>query len=172
MTGPEPGPEADGLVVGLIRGPHGVRGEVSVDPRTDSPDRFRVGTSLFCDGIGPLRVASIGGTSGKPFVRFDGYSTRPQAETLRGRFLRIARAEARRAAGAAYLWADLVGLRALRTDGSTLGEVSEILRAGETDVLVISHPAAADLLVPALASVVRSVDLAARSITIAPQEEL
>ncbi|GAC1460830.1 MAG: ribosome maturation factor RimM [Candidatus Limnocylindrales bacterium] len=172
MTGSEPGPEAKGLIVGLIRGPHGVRGEVSVDPRTDSPDRFRIGASLSCDGIGPLRVASVGGISGKPFIRFDGYTTRPQAETLQGRFLRIGREEARRAAGAGYLWADLVGLQALYPDGTPLGKVSEVLRAGETDVLVVARPAAADLLVPALASVVRSVDLAARSITIAPQEEL
>lgn len=172
MTGPQPGPEAVGLIVGLIRGPHGVRGEVSVDPRTDIADRFRVGATLTCDGIGPLRVASVGGLAGKPFVRFDGYSTRPQAETLQGRFLRVAREEARRAAGDGYLWADLVGLQALHTDGTPLGEVREVLRAGETDVLVIARPAAADLLVPALASVVRSIDLAGRRITIAPQEEL
>ncbi|HUQ17888.1 MAG TPA: ribosome maturation factor RimM [Candidatus Saccharimonadales bacterium] len=168
MTGPEP----DGLIVGLIRGPHGVRGEVTVDPRTDIADRFRVGATLSCDGIGPLRVASVGGLSAKPFVRFDGYTGRPQAETLQGRFLRVSRVEARRAAGGAYLWADLVGLQVLHTDGTLLGEVSEVLRAGETDVLVITRPATADLLVPALASVVRAIDLAARSITIAPQEEL
>jgi len=172
LTGPENGPEPDGLIVGLIRGPHGVRGEVSVDPRTDIADRFRIGATLFCDGVGPLRVASVGGLAGRPFVRFDGYSSRAEAETLQGRFLRVGREEARRAAGEGYLWADLVGLQALYPDGTPIGEVSEVLRAGETDVLVIARPGAPDLLVPALGSVVRAIDLVARRITIVPQEEL
>lgn len=170
MTGPA-GPEPDGLVVGLIRAPHGVRGEVNVDPRTDVADRFRIGAVLQCDGIGPLRVAAVGGLAGRPFVRFDGYSSRDAAEALQGRFLRVPRAEARRAAGAAYLWADLLGLQAVAPDGSPIGEIREVLRAGETDVLVIGRAGAGDLLVPTLASVVRSVDLDARRIVLTPQEE-
>lgn len=145
---------------------------MSLDPRTDIPDRFRVGAILACDGIGPLRVASVGGLSGKPFVRFDGYTSRPEAEALAGRFLRVPRDEARRAAGDAYLWADLEGLEASTPDGALIGTVREVLRAGETDVLVIARPDAPDLLLPAIASVVRIVDLASRRITVVPQEEL
>lgn len=172
MTGPELGPEPEGLIVGLIRSPHGVRGEVSFDPRTDIPDRFRVGATLACDGIGPLRIAAVGGTAGKPFLRFEGYTSRPEAETLAGRFLRVPREEARRAAGAAYLWADLVDLEASTPDGARIGTVREVLRAGETDVLVIARPDAPDLLLPAIASVVRMVDLGSRRITVVPQDEL
>jgi len=166
------GPEVDGLIVGLIRAPHGVRGEVSVDPRSDAPGRFRVGATLQCDGIGPLRVAAVGGLTGRPFVRFDGYTSRLEAEALQGRVLRVPRDEARRAAGSAYLWADLLGLQAVAPDGLPIGEIREVLRAGETDVLVIARPGAVDLLVPALASVVRAVDLDARRIVLVPQEEL
>ena len=166
------GPEADGLIVGLIRAPHGVRGEVNVDPRTDVADRIRTGAILQCDGVGPLRVVAVRGLAERPVVRFDGYATRPQAETLQGRFLRVTREEARRAASGAYLWADLLGLHAVAPDGSTIGEVREVLRAGETDVLVIGRDGSADLLVPALASVVREVDLAGRRIVVVPQEEL
>lgn len=165
-------PEADGLVVGLIRAPHGVRGEVNVDPRTDIPDRFRVGATLYCDGVGPLRVAAVRGLAERPFVRFDGYVSRPQAEALQGRFLRVTKAEARRAASGMYLWADLLGLQAFAPDGIPIGEVREVLRAGETDVLVIARADAGDLLVPALESVVREVDLDARRIVLVPQEEL
>lgn len=171
MTGPAD-PEPDGLIVGLIRAPHGVRGEVSVDPRTDVPGRFRIGATLLCDGIGPLRIAAVGGLSGRPFVRFDGYGSRAEAEALQGRFLRVPRDEARRAAGAAYLWADLLGLEAFAPDGTPIGQIREVLRAGETDVLVIARSGVGDLLVPALASVVRAVDLDARRITVVPQEEL
>jgi 16S rRNA processing protein RimM len=164
--------ESDGLVVGVIKTPHGVRGEVRVDPRTDVPDRFRVGASLQCDGLGVLTIRSIRGTAQEPIVGFEGYDSRPAAEPLRGRFLRVAVEEARRATKGSYLWADLVGLRAETPAGDAIGDVRDIIRAGETDVLVVSRAQGGELLVPAIASVVREVDVAGGRVVVVPQEEL
>jgi 16S rRNA processing protein RimM len=164
--------EPDGLVVGVIKTPHGVRGEVRVDPRSDVSDRFRVGASLQCDGLGPLTIRSIRGTAQEPIVGFEGYTSRPAAEPLRGRFLRVAVAEARRATKGSYLWADLVGLRAETPAGEPIGDVRDIIRAGETDVLVVSRAQGGELLVPAIASVVREVDVAGGRVVVVPQDEL
>ena len=164
--------QAQGLVVGVIKTPHGVRGEVTIDPRTDVPDRFRVGAALACDGLGTLTITSIRGTASAPIVGFAGYSTRPEAEPLRGRFLRVTKAEARRATTGSYLWADLVGLRAETPAGALIGTVRDILRAGETDVLVLERATGGELLVPAIASVVRDVDLVGGRVVIVVQEEL
>jgi len=162
----------DGLVVGVIKTPHGVRGEVRVDPRSDVPDRFRVGASLQCDGLGALTIRSIRGTPQEPIVGFEGYDSRPAAEPLRGRFLRVALEEARQATKGSYLWADLLGLRAETPAGEPIGDVRDIIRAGETDVLVVNRAQGGELLVPAIASVVREVDVAGGRIVVAPQEEL
>ncbi|HLN93593.1 MAG TPA: hypothetical protein VK389_07000, partial [Thermoanaerobaculia bacterium] len=35
------------LLVGIVRKPHGVSGEVAVEPVTDFPDRFVEGLRLF-----------------------------------------------------------------------------------------------------------------------------
>jgi 16S rRNA processing protein RimM len=158
--------------VGVIRSPHGVRGEVRVDPRSDVRDRFHVGAVLACDGVGPLTIRSIRGTTADPIVRFDGYGSRPEAEPLRGRFLRVGVDESRRATKGSYLWADLVGLRAETAAREPIGRVTEVLRAGETDVLVVRREHGGDLLVPAIASVVREVDVVGGRVVIAPQEEL
>ncbi len=174
MTGPRSTSRSisDGLVVGVIKSPHGVRGEVRVDPRSDVPDRFRVGASLDCDGLGPLTIRSIRGTPAEPIIGFDGYASRPEAEPLRGLPLRVPLDEARRATKGRYLWADLVGLHAETADGEAVGTVSDILRAGETDVLVVRRAQGGELLLPAIASVVREVDLAGGRVVVAPQEEL
>jgi 16S rRNA processing protein RimM len=164
--------EAAGLVVGVIKTPHGVRGEVRVDPRSDVPDRFRVGASLECDGLGPLTIRSVRGTPQQPIVGFAGYASRPDAEPLRGRSLRVTVAEARRATKGSYLWADLVGLRAETPAGEPIGDVRDIIRAGETDVLVVMRAHGGELLVPAIASVVREVDVAGGRVVVVPQEEL
>lgn len=155
----------------MIRTAHGLHGEVRVDATTDVPDRFRPGVTLECEGVGTLRVESVRPGTKATILRFRGYSTRASAESLRGRSLSVSRDEARRAAGDAYLWADLIGLRAEDPAGAELGTLSEVIRAGETDVLVIAREKGDDLLVPALASVVREVDVAGGRIVIAPQEE-
>lgn len=162
----------DALVVGFILGPHGIRGEVRVDPRTDVVDRFRAGAVLQCDDVGQLTVAGIRGDSAKPIVRFEGYDTREAAESLRRRFLRVARSESRRATVGAYLWADLLGARVETPEGATLGTVRELLRAGENDVLVIADASGRERLLPMLESVVKVVDANAGRIVAVPQEEL
>src|SRR5437899_9072917 len=123
---------AEDPIVGVVGAPHGVRGEVKVRPRTDVADRFRKGARLMCDGIGELVVASVRGAADVPIVRFEGQSTRTDAERIRGRMLRVSRAEARRAAKDAYLWADLPGLRAETGTGHTVGSGSGVPGAGET----------------------------------------
>jgi 16S rRNA processing protein RimM len=166
------GGEADDPIVGVVGAPHGVRGEVKVQPRTDVATRFSKGSRLLCDGIGELVIASVRGAD-VPIVRFEGLNTRTDAERIRGRMLRVSRAEARRAAKDAYLWADLLGLRAETPDGRPLGMVSEVLRAGETDVLVVRAEGSRDeILLPAIASVVREVDVAGGRIVVVPQEAL
>jgi 16S rRNA processing protein RimM len=166
------GIDPDDPIVGVVGAPHGVRGEVKVHPRTDVADRFRKGSRLLCDGVGELVVASVRGAE-VPIIRFDGLITRNDAERIRGRNLRVTRAEARRAAKDAYLWADLLGLRAETPEGKALGVVSEVLRAGETDVLVVrAEGSREELMLPAIASVIREVDIAGGRIVVVPQEVL
>jgi 16S rRNA processing protein RimM len=161
------------LVVGVIRAPHGVRGEVKVESRTDVPQRFHKGSRLLCEGLGELVIASVRGPAGVPIVRFEGHTARADAERLRGRSLLVSRDQARRAAGEGYLWADLLGLRAETPGGEALGTVREIIRAGETDVLVVrADDSKGELLLPAIGSVVREVDLPGGRIVVVPQETL
>jgi 16S rRNA processing protein RimM len=161
----------DDLVVGFILGPHGVRGEVRIDPRTDVADRFRAGAVLQCDDIGPLTVATVRGEVSKPIVHFEGYDSRAAAESLRRRFLRVSRSESRRATEGAYLWADILGAHVETPEGAALGTVRDLLRAGENDVLVIADESGRERLLPMLESVVKVVDVNAGRIVAVPQEE-
>lgn len=171
MSSPVADPDDQAIVVGVVTAAHGVRGEVRVSSLTDVAERFRPGVVLGCEGIGPLTIESSRPGTRSTILRFRGYAHRADAEALRGRSLTVSRAEARRAVGAAYLWADLLGLRAFGPAGEPLGTLTEVIRAGETDVLVVSPEHGAQLLVPALESVVREVDLAAGRIVLVPQEQ-
>jgi 16S rRNA processing protein RimM len=162
----------DTLVVAQIRGPHGVRGEVRLDPRSDVAGRFAPGATLDCEGVGPLTIVNRRGPPDQPIVGFKGYGSREAAMTLRDRFLRVPREAARAAiTPGSFLWADLVGLAVQTPDGTALGTVRDLIRAGAADVLVIDRDGK-ELLLPMIDSVVRSVDVAGGRIVVTPLEEL
>ncbi|HET8568481.1 MAG TPA: ribosome maturation factor RimM [Candidatus Limnocylindria bacterium] len=158
------------MLVGIVRGAHGLRGEVRVDAFTDVPTRFAPGSRLGSDAGVLIVESSRQGPRGL-IVRFRGFADRARAEALRGQELRVTRAAAREAVGGAYLWADLIGLRARTPSGHDLGPVTEVLRAGETDVIVVRRADGTELLVPAIGSVVREVDVDGGAIVLEPQEE-
>src|SRR5688572_3682936 len=82
--------EPDLLVVGRIGKPQGIKGEVTVEVRTDDPAaRFAAGSVLLTDPAerGPLTVDAARDHSGKLVVAFAGVPDRTAAEALRGTLL-------------------------------------------------------------------------------------
>ncbi len=128
------------LVVGRITRPHGVRGEVSVEVRTDEPDRrFAVGHVLATDPVaaGPLTVESIRWHSGRLLIQFAGVTDRNQADELRGTWLTLDSAEAGPSDDPdEFHDAELIGLAVVTTSGEPVGRVTDVRHFGQ-DLLVI-----------------------------------
>ena len=128
------------LVVGRITRPHGIRGEVSVEVRTDEPDRrFSVGCVLATDPVvaGPLTVESARWHSGRLLIRFAGVADRDQAEDLRGVWLTLDSAEAGPTGDPdEFHDHELIGLSVVTTSGEPVGRVTDVRHFGQ-DLLVI-----------------------------------
>lgn len=128
------------LVVGRITRPHGVRGEVSVEVRTDEPDRrFAVGRVLATDpaAAGPLTVESLRWHSGRLLIQFTGVSDRNLADELRGTWLTLDSAEAGPSDDPdEFHDAELIGLAVVTTSGEPVGRVTDVRHFGQ-DLLVI-----------------------------------
>ena len=129
------------LVVGRVTRPHGVRGEVSVEVRTDEPDqRFAVGRVLATDpaAAGPLTVDSVRWHSGRLLIRFAGIADRNQAEELRGTWLTLDSAEVRPCDDPdEFHDHELIGLAVVTTSGEPVGRVTDVRHFGQ-DLLVIA----------------------------------
>jgi 16S rRNA processing protein RimM len=164
------------LVVGRIAKAHGINGEVSVEVRTDDPDtRFAVGATLETEPAerGPLRIDATRWHAGRLLVRFVGVADRTAAEGLRSTMLVVDSATSEPPADADEYWDhDLVGLAAFLVDGTSLGEVTDVLHPPGPDLLVIRRGDGAELLVPFVAEMVPTVDLAAGRIAVDPPEGL
>ena len=146
------------LVVGRITRPHGVRGEVSVEVRTDDPDlRFAVGRVMATDpaAAGPLTVESVRWHSGRLLIRFAGIADRNQAEELRGTWLTLDSAEAGPSGDPdEFHDAELIGLAVVTTTGQPVGRVTDVRHFGQ-DLLVI-EPQPTDAVKPQPAGAVGS----------------
>src|ERR1700734_3743155 len=128
------------LVVGRVTRPHGVRGEVSVEVRTDDPDlRFAVGRVMATDpaAAGPLTVEAVRWPSGRLLIRFAGVADRNQAEELRGTWLTLDSAEVGPTGDPdEFHDHELIGLAVVTTSGQPVGRVTDVRHFGQ-DLLVI-----------------------------------
>jgi 16S rRNA processing protein RimM len=161
---PDPA-DADALVaVGRVGPPRGVRGEVFVAPLTDAPaERFAPGAVLRTEpaGAGPLTVAESSLAGGKLVVLFDGHDDREAAVALRGVELFVRTADRPALADPDEFYdSDLVGLLAVTVDGEELGPVTAVQHGAGADQLLV-EVGGRECLVPFVAAIVPSVDLAA-----------
>ncbi|CAO5229150.1 ribosome maturation factor RimM [Frankia sp. AgKG'84/4] len=167
------------IVVGRIGKPHGLRGEVTIEVRTDVPQRrFAVGAELGRSGGGaPLTVAGARWHSGRLLLRFVGAADRESAEALRDVLLTIDEAEAgppldegEGEDGEADLWwdRDLVGLEVVTTTGDSLGRITDVIHAPAGDLLAVGRPGGGEHLVPFVRDIVPTVDPAAGRVIVDP----
>lgn len=163
------------LVVGRIGHAHGVKGEVSVEVRTDDPDRrFATGSVLATDPAerGPLTVERTRPHHGRLLVQFAGVPDRTAAEALRGTLLVVDSASAGETDEDEWWDHDLVGLVATTADGTKLGSVTDVLHVPGPPLLAIVDDAGRELLVPFVAAIVPEVDVAGGRLVVNPPSGL
>jgi 16S rRNA processing protein RimM len=169
------------VLVGRIGKPHGLRGDVTVDVRTDEPERrFALGAVLRCEpprgSHTPHRTLTVGATKwhqGVLLVRFEEIPDRTAAEAARGILLRAdIPADASPDDPDEFYDHQLVGLAAYDVDGTALGEVTGLVHGGAQDLLAIRTPDGRDTLVPFVKALVPEVDVAGGRVVVADRPGL
>ena len=179
MTGAPPssaGPPDDLRVVGRVVKAHGLRGELVVEPSTDQADqRFAPGTVLAISGVparSSLTITAARWHSGRLLVTAAEVSDRDTAEALRRGVLRAEASDADIADDDEFHDHQLEGLRAELVDGSVVGTVTSVLHGAGGELLVVEPPEGGELLVPFVAAIVPTVDLAGGRLVLDPPEGL
>ncbi len=164
--------------MGVVTRAHGLRGELTVDIRTDSPDeRFVPGAVLWSrrEGVpdGTLTIEAVRPHSGRLLVRFVEAPDRTAAEALRGTRLLIDTGQlAPLDDPDEFHVHELEGLRVELDDGGVVGTVREIVHGPGGELLVVARPDLPDALVPFVLAIVPTVDVPGGRVVITPPEGL
>ncbi|WP_062072903.1 ribosome maturation factor RimM [Demequina sediminicola] len=157
------------LTVARIGRAHGLKGEVTVEVRTDIPEeRLVPGASFDTDpaAAGPLTVTAVRTQSQRWYVKFAEVASREDADAVRGVSLVIDGDESDED-DAWYVY-ELVGLSVVRPSGEVVGEVADLLSMPAQDLLVVKQVSGKRAMIPFVDEFVPEVDLEARAVTITP----
>jgi len=158
------------LVVGRIGRAHGIHGDVTVEVRTDDPERrLAPGEVLVTEpgAVGPLTVSRQHWHSGRLLLGFAEVADRTAAEALRGTFLLTDVDPDEAPEDDAWYDFQLVGLTVTHVDGTALGRVTDVVHLPAQDLLAVDIDGR-EVLVPFVAEIVPAVDLAAGVVTVDP----
>ena len=157
------------LRIGKIVGVHGMKGYLKVYPFAESTDPFDPGKQLTmkCPD-GESKTVTV--VDSKPYkkifrIAFDGITDRSTAETFIGAGLYIDRVELPEPEAGHWYWCDLIGLEVYQADGPCLGRIENLFETGSNDVFVVKK-GETEILIPVIESVVCSVDLEEKKITV------
>lgn len=157
------------FVIGEIVAIHGLYGEVRVQPLTDFPERFAELKQLWVrmpkGQAVRYTVNSVKRheTKSLMILGLGGLKDRQSAAKLIGGILEIDAEDVVELPQDTYFEHDILGLQVVTTDGRDLGRIEDILRTGANDVYVTPV-----CLIPAIADVVKSIDIAGGKVVIEP----
>lgn len=164
------------LVVGRIGKAHGIRGEATVEVRTDDPDlRFAPGAVLLTDPPerGPLTVRAGRVQGGRLVLSFEAVPDRTAVEQLRDTLL-LAEVDPDELPEDPDEYYDhqLEGLSVRSVDGTDLGVVEQMVHGPAQDLFAIRRPDGGEMLLPFIAEFVPEVDLESGVLLVDPPEGL
>ncbi|HEY3345363.1 MAG TPA: ribosome maturation factor RimM [Anaerolineaceae bacterium] len=158
------------LIVGRLMRPHGVTGELRMEVLTDFPERLRAGQTVY---LGPehqpFTMTGVRSSDKALLIRLEGILDRDQAALLRGNEVSIQGNSLPELPDGEYYYHQLIGLQVIDESGAVLGVLEQILETGANDVYVVKPEDGPEVLLPAIESVILSVDLQNRRMTVRPQ---
>ena len=163
----------DMVLVGTVARPHGIRGQVIVNPETDFiDDRFRVGATLWIQGhMSPLTVTSFRVQGGRPVVGFDGFERIEDVERLAGHELRVPEDTLQPLEPGRYYHHQLVGCGVETASGESVGVVERV-EGGIGGSRLVINGARGEVLIPLVTEICVDIDVAAKRIRINPPDGL
>ena len=161
------------ICLGIVTGAHGIKGWVRVKSFTADPEAIAAYGPLSDEsGARRFEIELVGAQKGVLLARINGVADRNAAERLKGLRLYVRRADLPSPEADEFYEADLIGLDAMREDGTLFGTIRAVNDFGAGASLEIEDPSGKMVLVPFTNAAVPVVDIANRRVVVVPPEGL
>ncbi|MBU0510957.1 MAG: ribosome maturation factor RimM [Chloroflexi bacterium] len=153
--------EPDFLVVGKLRRPHGVRGEILMSVWTDFPERLKPGVDVYVgDDHRPLSIRSVRWHRQDMLIAFDGCTDRDQAGEFRNQLVMVRDDDRPSLLEGEFYLHQLIGMRVIADENNAfLGNLVEIIETGANDVYIVHPEDGPDILLPDIDPVILDIDI-------------
>ncbi|MBR4111070.1 MAG: 16S rRNA processing protein RimM [Clostridia bacterium] len=155
--------------IGLISNTHGLKGELKVRPYTENAKRFEEIKKVLIKkddkNFDEYEVQSVRYQKDIVLLKLKEIEDIDQAERLKGQNLIIPREDAKELEQNEFFIADLIGCDVYVKD-EQIGKLIDVFTAGASDVYVVKREGKKELLLPALESVVKNIDLENKKIEV------
>jgi len=163
------------ITIGKIVSTQGHRGEVRVLPYTDFPERFKTMKEILVTLDGQTRVMhpeKVWEHKSFIIIKFKEVPDMNQAELLRNALIQITPEDLAELPEQTYYIFQIIGLEVYTEEGRFLGKIKEVLATGCNDVYVVGREGQKDLLIPALKTVVKDINLDKKTMVVELMEGL
>ena len=161
------------ILLGVVLGAHGLKGEVKVRTFTETPERLAAYGPLHDDQGRIFAVTHIKAIDAvSAIAQFDQICSRDAAERLKGCEFFVTRAALPQTEAEEFYHADLIGLRVEDSEGRLIGHIRGIHNFGAGDVVDIERSDGNEALLPFNRQFVPVVEIAAGRVVIVPPEEV
>ena len=159
----------DFIIVGQISKTHGIKGEVKVLPLTDDLTRFKKLKTVFVDNV-EKKISGCKLQSKRAILKFEGIDSIEEAEKYKNKYIYIRRDDAIKLPEGEFYFADIIDCIVYEENGREIGKVYDVIETGSNDVYWVKE-GKKQLLIPALKTIVESIDIENKKIIIKPVEE-
>ncbi len=163
------------IPVGKIIGTHGIKGQMKLNSYSGNSESLRKARTVILKAPdGTNRQCVLQGfkaNSGKFIVSFKDFDEINLVTPFIGSELCLKRSDLPVLAEDEYYWNDLIGLTVMTVDGEQIGKIKNIFETGSSDIYVVQGNNR-EYLIPAIADVVKLVDIKGGRLVIEPIEGL
>jgi 16S rRNA processing protein RimM len=148
------------LVIGKLRRPHGLHGDMLMEVLTDFSDRLETGAEVYIgEEYEPRKIQRCRWHGKLIRIAFEGLDDREAVGEYRNTFVYVHSTDSPTLPEGEYYHHELIGLRVVDEDGENLGIVDQILETGANDVLLIMDDMDQEILLPFIDPVILGIDL-------------
>ena len=157
------------IEIGQIVNTNGLKGVVKVNPFTDDISKFEDLKYVYIqlkNELKKVKIEQVRYNKNQVLLKLEGIDSIEEAEKYRNFYLKTEKESQEDLGEDTYYIVDLIGLDVYSDKNEYLGKIEDVFPTGSNDVYVVKDNLGKQILIPAIADVVKKVDLKNKRMTI------